>query len=55
MREAVHLSHVIPGGNAIGGGLQTIGETIGGRVVTRRLCPAQAYPGSPLLNVLTYC
>merc|ERR1719341_114944 len=43
------------GGNAIGGDLQTIGETIGGRAVTRRLCPVQAYPGSPLLRILTYC
>ena len=42
------------GGNAIGGGLQTIGETIGGPV-TRRLCPAQAYPGSPFLRVLMPC
>merc|ERR1711971_529057 len=41
------LGGIINGTNSIRGGLQTIGETIGGRGVTRRLCPVQAYPGSP--------
>merc|ERR1712131_222178 len=42
------------GGNAIGNGLQTIGETIGGS--RARLCYTNHFsPNSPIMKILTYC